>query len=144
MRTPSIKKEDVPSRWVVIDAEGQVLGRLASEVAGLLLGKGRPEYTPHVESGDHVVVINAGKIRVTGRKAESKEYTHHSLYYGGFKSVSFRRMKEDHPERIIQNAVWGMLPKGRLGRAIHKNLFVYSGSDHPHAAQKPESYALKG
>ena len=144
MRTPSIKKEDCPSKWVVIDADGQVLGRLASEVAGLLLGKGKPEYTAHVPSGDHVVVINATKIRITGTKAETKQYTHHSGYYGGFKSVSYKRMKEEHPDEIIKKAVWGMLPKGRLGRAIHKHLFVYPAGEHPHRAQKPEAYALRG
>ncbi|MFN0151029.1 MAG: 50S ribosomal protein L13 [bacterium] len=144
MRTPSMKKGEVPSRWLVIDAEGQVLGRLASEVAVLLLGKGKPEYTAHVQTGDHVVVINATKIRITGTKADTKRYTHHSGYYGGFKSVSFRRMKEEHPDQIIRKAVWGMLPKGRMGRAIHKNLFVYPDAGHPHTAQNPEAYALRG
>jgi large subunit ribosomal protein L13 len=144
MRTPSLKQEEVMSRWLVIDAEGQVLGRLASEVAGLLLGKGKPEYTAHIKSGDHVVVINASKVRITGKKAETKRYTNHSGYYGGFKSISYRRMQDEHPDEIIRKAVWGMLPKGRLGRAIHKNLFVYAEANHPHTAQKPENYALRG
>lgn len=144
MRTPSMKKGEVPSRWLVIDAEGQVLGRLASEVAVLLLGKGKPEYTAHVQTGDHVVVINAAKIRVTGTKAETKKYTYHSGYYSGFKSVSYRRMQAEHPDQIIRKAVWGMLPKGRMGRAIHKNLFVYPDAAHPHTAQNPEAYALRG
>lgn len=144
MRTPSLKQKEMPRRWVIIDAEGKVLGRLASEVATLLLGKMKPEYTPHVESGDHVVVINAAKVHLSGNKADTKTYTHHSLFYGGFKSVSFRRMKEKHPDEVIRQAVWGMLPKGRQGRSILGNLFVYPGSEHPHAAQRPETYALKG
>ena len=144
MRTPSLKKGEIPKQWLVVDAEGKVLGRLASEVATLLLGKGKPEYTPHVESGDNVVVINASKVYISGNKADTKTYTHHSLYYGGFKSVSYRRLKEKHPDEIIREAVWGMLPKGRQGRSILKNLFVYPGAEHPHVAQRPDSYTLKG
>ncbi len=144
MRTISLKQEEVPKKWLIIDADGQVLGRLASEVATLLLGKSKPEYTPHVESGDSVVVINASKIFLSGKKPDMKYYTKHSLYYGGFKMIPYRRMLEKHPEDVIRNAVWGMLPKGRQGRSIAKSLFVYAGPIHPHAAQKPEAYTLKG
>jgi large subunit ribosomal protein L13 len=143
MRTLSLKQKEIPRRWVVVDADGAVLGRLASEVAGLLLGKGKPEYTPHVESGDCVVVVNASKVFLSGKKPDIKYYTKHSLYYGGFKMIPYRRMLEKHPEDVIRNAVWGMLPKGRQGRSIAKNLFVYPGPTHPHAAQKPEAFALK-
>jgi large subunit ribosomal protein L13 len=144
MRTPSLKKGEIPKQWLVVDAEGKVLGRLASEVATLLLGKAKPEYTPHVESGDNVVVINASKVHLSGNKADTKAYTHHTLYYGGFRSVSYRRLLEKHPDEIIRRAVWGMLPKGRQGRSILKNLFVYPGAEHPHVAQRPDSYTLKG
>lgn len=144
MRTPSLKQEEVSRKWHLVDADGQVLGRLASEVATLLLGKGKPEYTPHVESGDYVVVVNAGKVALSGKKPDIKYYTKHSLYYGGFKMIPYRRMLEKHPEEIIRNAVWGMLPKGRQGRSIFKNLHVYPGPAHPHAAQRPEPYTLRG
>ena len=144
MRTPSLKQADVPKKWLVIDADGKVLGRLASEVAGLLLGKGKPEYTPHVESGDSVVIVNASKVFLSGKKPDIKYYTKHSLFYGGFKMIPYRRMLEKHPEEVIKNAGWGMLPKGRQGRSIFKNLHVYPGPNHPHAAQKPETHALKG
>jgi len=144
MRTVSLKQSEVQKKWLVIDADGKVLGRLASEVATLLLGKGKPEYTAHIESGDSVVVVNASKIFLSGKKPDMKYYTKHSLYYGGFKMIPYRRMLEKHPEDVIRNAVWGMLPKGRQGRSIAKNLFVYPGPAHPHGAQKPEPYALKG
>jgi large subunit ribosomal protein L13 len=144
MNTVSLKQREVPRKWLVVDAEGKVLGRLASEVAGLLLGTGKPEYTPNVESGDHVVVINASKVHLSGKKADTKAYTHHTLYYGGFKTVPFRTLLDKHPDEVIRNAVWGMLPKGRLGRAIIKNLMVYPDAKHPHAAQSPEPYTLRG
>jgi large subunit ribosomal protein L13 len=138
MRTYTPKITDIQRRWLVVDAEGKVLGRLASEIAQLLRGKHKPMYTPHLDTGDFVVVINADKVRLTGDKAEKKTYFRHTGYMGGAKLIPFRDMQEKHPERIIDLAVKGMLPKNNLGRLMRRKLKVYAGPDHPHAAQQPE------
>lgn len=137
MKTFSAKPESVKRDWFVINAENAVLGRLATEVARRLRGKHKPEYTPHVDTGDYIVIINAEKIRVTGNKAEDKMYHHHSSYPGGLKSINFNKLLEKAPERIIEKAVKGMLPKGPLGRDMFRKLKVYAGSEHQHAAQQP-------
>ncbi|MCI7468383.1 MAG: 50S ribosomal protein L13 [Lachnospiraceae bacterium] len=131
--------QKVERKWYVVDAEGQTLGRLASEVAKVLRGKNKPIYTPHEDCGDYVIVVNADKIKVTGKKLEQKVYYHHSDYVGGLRSATLREMLEKHPDRVIEIAVKGMLPKGPLGRQMYKKLFVYAGPDHKHAAQKPEA-----
>lgn len=136
--TYSAKRSDNPNKWWVVDAEGAVLGRLASEVAARIRGKYNPMYTPHVDSGDSVVVINAAKIRLTGRKLDQKNYYRHSGYIGGLKTISARKLLEKRPEDLIINAVKGMLPKNRLGRQLNKKLKVYAGAEHPHEAQQPE------
>ena len=128
----------IERKWYVVDAAGQTLGRLASEVATVLRGKNKPTYTPHVDTGDYVIVINAEKIAVTGKKLEQKMYYHHSDYVGGMKEVTLKEKLEKKPETVIELAVKGMLPKGPLGREMYKKLFVYAGPDHKHAAQKPE------
>ncbi len=139
MKTVSMRAEDVRRSWYVVDAEGKTLGRLATEVARRLRGKHKPEYTPHVDTGDYIVVVNADKVRVTGRKTTDKIYYRHSGYPGGIKATSFEHMRERHPERIIEKAVKGMLPRNPLGRAMLKKLKVYAGGEHPHSAQQPES-----
>ena len=144
MKTYHAKPGEVEREWLVIDATDVVLGRLASKVAQILKGKNKPQYTPHVDTGDFVIVVNAEKIRLTGNKAAQKMYYSHSGYIGGLKEVSFQRMLEKHPERIIEKAVKGMLPKNTLGRAMGKKLKVYAGPDHPHAAQKPREITLEG
>ena len=131
------KKEDIVRNWYVIDAEGQTLGRLATKVAHVLRGKHKPTYTPHVDCGDFVIVVNASKINLTGNKLNDKIYYNHSGYTGGLRERSARVMKEQYPEEMIERAVKGMLPKGRLGRQMYKKLFVYAGSEHPHQAQQP-------
>lgn len=138
MKTKSIRPEDVRRDWVVVDAAERTLGRLATEIARRLRGKHKAEFTPHVDTGDYVIVVNAEKVRVTGRKLTDKIYYRHSGYPGGIKATSFQRMQETHPERIIENAVWGMLPRNPLGRAMFKKLKVYAGPEHPHAAQQPQ------
>lgn len=135
MKTYSTKASDIKREWHVIDASAKTLGRLASEVAQLLRGKYKPIYSPHLDTGDYVIVVNAQKVRVTGKKAKQKLYYHHSGYPGGLKSVSLAKMMETHPTRVIEHAVRGMLPKGPLGRAMFKKLKVYPGPDHPHQAQ---------
>jgi large subunit ribosomal protein L13 len=142
MRTYTPKTTDIQRRWVVVDAENKVLGRLASEVAQILRGKHKPMYTPHLDMGDFVVVINADKIRLTGNKAEKKTYFRHSGYMGGERLIPFRDMQEKHPERIIDLAVKGMLPKNNLGRLMRRKLKVYAGPDHPHTAQQPEAIEI--
>jgi len=142
MRTWTVRPGDIKRQWYVVDAEGLVLGRLASQIARILRGKHRPQYTPHADCGDHVIVINADKVRVTGRKETDKVYHRHSGYPGGLKSITLAKQRERHPERIIAAAVKGMMPKGPLGRAMMKKLKVYAGPDHPHAAQKPEVLEL--
>ena len=144
MKTYHAKPGEVEREWLVIDATDKVLGRLATEVAQILKGKKKPQYTPHVDTGDFVIVINAEKIRLTGNKAEKKVYYSHSGYIGGLKEVSFARMLEKHPERIIEKAVKGMLPKNTLGRAMNRKLKVYAGPNHPHGAQKPREITLEG
>ena len=142
MKTYHAKPGEVEREWLLVDATDMVLGRLASEVAQILKGKRKPAYTPHVDTGDFVVVINADKIRLTGNKANTKNYYSHSGYPGGLKEVSFARMMAKHPERVIEKAVKGMLPKNTLGRAMGKKLKVYAGPAHPHAAQKPVDYQI--
>ncbi len=143
MRTTYMAKEkDIQRKWYVIDVAGQPLGRVASEIARLLRGKHKPTYTPHVDTGDHVVVINADKVMLTGRKAKEKMYYRHSGYPGGLKSIPFEEMIARHPERVIHLAVRRMLPSNRLGRAMLKKMKVYAGPEHPHQAQKPETLVL--
>jgi large subunit ribosomal protein L13 len=133
------KKETQQRKWYVVDAEGKVLGRLASRVARLITGKGKPEWTPHVDCGDHVVVVNAAKVRVTGRKLDQKVYRRHTGYPGGLKEVTLGKLLAERPTRVIEEAVHGMVPKGRLGRRMVTKLKVYPGAEHPHAAQKPQA-----
>ena len=144
MKTYHAKPGEVEREWLVIDATDQVLGRLATQIAQILKGKNKPQYTPHVDTGDFVIVVNAEKVRLTGNKAQNKMYYSHSGYIGGLKEVSYERMLAKHPERIIQKAVKGMLPKNTLGRAMNRKLKVYAGPDHPHAAQKPREITLEG
>src|SRR5690625_2259343 len=136
--------ENVERKWLLIDAEGQRLGRLASEVASLLRGKHKPTYTPHVDTGDYVIVINAEKIELTGNKLQDKMYYRHSGYPGGLKARNAEEMLDRFPERVLEQAVKGMLPKGSLGRKMGKKLFVYKGPEHKNQAQKPEVYELQG
>jgi len=142
MKTLSKKFDADARKWVVVDAEGQVLGRLASQIAVRLRGKHLPSFTPHVDTGDFVVVINAEKVRLTGRKWDQKNYYRHSGYMGGLKATPAKKLNQEHPDRIITFAVRGMLPKNRLGRKLIKKLKVYAGPDHPHEAQQPEKLAL--
>jgi large subunit ribosomal protein L13 len=144
VKTYHAKPGEVEREWLVVDATDMVLGRLSTEIAQILKGKRKPQYTPHVDTGDFVIVINAEKIRLTGNKAETKIYYSHSGFIGGLKEVSFARMLEKHPERIIEKAVKGMLPKNTLGRAMNRKLKVYAGPNHPHAAQKPREITLEG
>ena len=130
--------DKVERKWYVVDADGQTLGRLASEVAKVLRGKNKPIYTPHIDTGDYVIVVNADKIKVTGKKLDQKIYYRHSDYVGGMKETTLREMMDKKPERVIELAVKGMLPKGPLGRTMIKKLHVYAGPEHDHAAQKPE------
>ena len=130
--------DKIERKWYVVDAEGCTLGRLASGVASVLRGKNKPQFTPHVDTGDYVIVVNADKIKVTGKKLDQKIYQHHSDYVGGMKETTLKEMLAKHPERVIEFAVKGMLPKGPLGRSMIKKLFVYAGPEHKHAAQKPE------
>ena len=138
MRTYTPKAEDVEHRWWLVDAQDKPLGRLATEVARVLRGKHKPIFTPHLDTGDHVVVINARKVRLTGKKAEKKTYFRHSGYMGHEKHIPFQRMIETQPERVIELAVKGMLPKSALGRNLGKKLKVYAGAEHPHQSQRPE------
>ena len=135
MASPS----NIERKWYVVDATGHTLGRLSSEIASILRGKNKPTFTPHIDTGDYVVVVNAEKIKVTGKKLDQKIYYRHSEYVGGMKETTLREMLAKHPERAIEYAVKGMLPKGPLGRQMYKKLFVYAGPDHKHAAQKPET-----
>lgn len=142
MKTYSAKPHEIDQKWLLVDAEGQTLGRMATAIATRLRGKHKPEYTPHIDTGDFVVVINADKVRVTGNKAKDKIYHSHSGFPGGLKSISFERLLEKAPERVIKQAVKGMLPRNSLGRAMFKKLKVYAGAEHPHTAQQPESVHL--
>ena len=141
--TYSAKKTDIDAKWWVVDAEGQVLGRLASSIAARLRGKHNPLFTPHVDTGDAVIVINAEKIVLTGNKWDQKNYYRHSGYIGGLKTIVAKKLLEDKPEDLVRFAVKGMLPKNRLGRAMFKKLKVYAGSDHPHEAQQPEVLTIQ-
>ena len=138
MKTYTAKPETVKREWLVVDAEGVALGRLATEIASRLRGKHKPEYTPHVDTGDYIVVINAEKVRVTGNKASAKQYYRHTGYPGGLRSMNFEKLIDHAPERVLELAVKGMLPKGPLGRAMFRKLKVYAGTEHNHAAQQPQ------
>jgi len=138
MKTQFAKKGDIDRKWYVVDAKDAVLGRLAVKVATCLRGKNKPIFTPNVDTGDFVIVINADKVRLTGKKVTDKVYYHHSGYIGGIKAKTAKELLESKPEQIIEKAVWGMLPKNRLGRAMVKKLKVYKGPEHPHKAQVPE------
>jgi len=144
MNTYMANEQTIERKWFVVDAAGQVLGRLASEVAQVLRGKLKPTFTPHVDCGDYVIVINAEKIELTGDKWLDKKYYTHSHYPGGLRTKNAKEMLEQFPERLIELAVKGMLPKGKLGDATYKKLFVYAGSEHKHQAQKPEVMVIKG
>jgi len=137
MKTFALKKENVDRQWFVIDASDKILGRVATKIADRIRGKDKPTFTPHTDGGDYVVVINAEKIKVTGMKFNDKKYYTHSLYPGGLKTKTFREMNEKHPERIIEEAVKGMLPKNKLGKSMIKKLKVFSGPDHDHESQQP-------
>ncbi|MDE0951395.1 MAG: 50S ribosomal protein L13 [Halioglobus sp.] len=139
MKTFSAKAEEVARDWYVVDASDKTLGRLASEIAHRLRGKHKAEYTPHVDTGDYIVVVNAEKVRVTGAKATDKIYHHHTGFPGGLKSMSFEKLVVKAPEKIIQGAVKGMLPRNPLGRAMFRKLKVYAGNEHPHSAQQPQA-----
>lgn len=138
MKTQFAKKGDVERKWYVVDAKDAVLGRLAVKIAVHLRGKNKPVFTPNVDTGDFIIVVNADKVRLTGNKMTDKVYYHHSGYIGGIKAETAREMFEKHPERIIEKAVWGMLPKNTLGKQMLKKLKVYTGAEHPHKAQAPE------
>jgi len=139
-KTKSAKKEEVVHNWYVIDGTNQVVGRMCSKIATVLRGKHRPDYTPHVDCGDYVIIINADKVRFTGNKAEQKSYLTFSGYPGGQKEIAVQKLMNERPERILEKAVRGMLPKTKLGRAMIKKLFVYTGTEHPHIAQKPAEF----
>ena len=140
MPTPQPDAREITRKWYVVDADGRVLGRLATQIATLLRGKHKPVYTPHLDVGDHVVVVNAAKVHLTGRKLKNKVYRWHTGYIGGLREVTAEEMLRTHPERVIEWAVQGMLPKGRLGRTMARKLKVYGGPEHPHAAQRPEPF----
>jgi large subunit ribosomal protein L13 len=142
MKTHSVKAGEIRRDWFVLDAQDKVLGRVASQVAQVLKGKHKPIYSPHLDTGDHVVVVNVEKIRLTGRKTEKKQYFSHSMYPGGLAWTSFREMQDKKPDRVLFLAVRGMLPKNSLGRAMIKKLKIYAGPEHPHAAQSPKSLTL--
>ncbi len=142
MRTWTYSPGSIEREWYIIDANDLILGRLATRAASVLRGKHRPQYTPHADCGDHVIVINAARVRVTGRKEEQKVYYRHSGYAGGLKSITLEKQRQQFPERIIEAAVKGMLPKNPLGRKMFKKLKVYAGEDHPHTAQQPKSLSL--
>ncbi len=143
MNTYMAKAADVQRKWYVVDAEGVVLGRLASQVAAILRGKNKPVYTPHVDTGDYVIILNADKVVLTGKKLDQKVYYHHSGYTGGLKETSYCHLMEEKPEFAVKRAIIGMLPKGPLGRKMAKKLKVYTGTEHEHAAQQPETLVIK-
>jgi len=136
------KLNEINQKWLVVDADGQILGRLASEVATILRGKNKPIFTPHMDVGDHVIIINAGKIRVTGKKAKTKKYYRHTGYPGGLRSDSYSDLIKSNPAKILEKAIWGMLPHNKLGKKIYKKLKIYAGNEHPHEAQKPEKIEI--
>jgi len=141
VKTFSARPVDIQRRWLVVDAEGQTLGRLATQVAMVLRGKHKPMYTPHMDTGDHVVIINAKKVALSGRKAQDKKYFHHTMYPGGATWTSIVELMAKHPERVVERAIRGMVPRSKLGRAMMSKLKVYAGAEHPHAAQQPEAWA---
>ncbi len=143
MKTMMAKESQIERKWYIVDAEDKILGRLSTEVAIILKGKHKPIYTPHVDTGDYVIIINAEKIKVTGKKESQKLYRHHSGYVGGLKEISYKTMMEKHPERIIKHAVKGMLPKNVLGRQMMKKLKIYVGPEHKNHAQQPEVLEIK-
>jgi len=140
MKTAVTKPSEVVREWYVIDAEGKTLGRLAVAIADLLRGKGKPTFSPYMDAGDFVIVTNADKIVVTGRKAEQKKYHHHTMWPGGFKTITYKKMMATHPERVLEKAVKGMLPHNKLGDKLYTKLNVYAGPNHPHAAQQPKPF----
>jgi large subunit ribosomal protein L13 len=140
LKTYSAKPDDIQKEWYIVDAEGQTVGRLAVQIANVLRGKHKPTYTPHIDSGDNVIIINAEKVVVSGKKFEQKLYRHHTGYIGGLKTFTFRQMMDRKPERIMEIAVRGMLPHNRLGRQQIKKLHVYVGAEHPHQAQEPKAF----
>jgi len=142
MKTYSAKAEEITRGWFLVDAQGKVLGRLATQIAARLRGKHKPEFTPHVDTGDFIVVVNAAKIRVTGRKAERKTYYRHTGYPGGIRTTNFEDLQAKHPTRALEHAVKGMLPKGPLGYAMFRKLKVYANDKHPHAAQQPKALEI--
>ncbi len=142
METYIPKLNEINQKWLVVDADGQILGRLASEVATILRGKNKPIFTPHMDVGDHVIIINAGKIRVTGKKAKTKKYYRHTGYPGGLRSDSYSDLIKSNPAKILEKAIWGMLPHNKLGKKIYKKLKIYAGNEHPHEAQKPEKIEI--
>ena len=142
MKTYMPTASEIERKWYVIDAADQTLGRLATQIATVLRGKHKPIYTPYLDTGDYVIVINAEKVKVTGKKLEEKIYWHHTGWIGGQKKTSLKRMLQIHPERVVEHAVKGMLPKGPLGRQMYRKLHVYAGPEHPHAAQKPEEMKI--
>lgn len=144
MKTFMAKPSDVERKWYVLDADGQTLGRLAAEAAYLLRGKHKPTYTPHIDTGDFVIVVNADKVRLTGNKLLKKKYIHHTRYPGGLREMTYRDLLDKNPERAVEIAIKGMLPHNRLGKKMFKKLKVYRGPDHPHQAQKPEAWILRG
>ena len=145
MRTTYMAKaSEIDRKWFVVDAEGKTLGRLSSEVAAILRGKHKPTYTPHVDTGDHVIIINAEKIELTGKKLTDKIYYRHTGHVGGIKSRTALEMRTNYPEKMLELSIKGMLPKGSLGNQMYRKLHVYAGSEHPHAAQQPETYELRG
>ena len=142
MKTFSAKPETVQRDWYIVDAAGQTLGRLATEIASRLRGKHKPEYTPHVDTGDYIVVINAEQVRVTGKKTSDKKYYSHTGFPGGIKEITFEKLIDKAPERVLEAAVKGMLPRNPLGRDMYRKLKVYAGSNHPHAAQQPQELKI--
>ncbi|NDH08111.1 MAG: 50S ribosomal protein L13 [Gammaproteobacteria bacterium] len=144
MKTFSAKSHEVQRDWYIIDATDKVLGRLAAEIAHRLRGKHKPEYTPHVDTGDYIVITNAEKVKVTGRKHQDKMYYHHTGFPGGIKSINFAKLQLENPTKIIERAVKGMLPKNPLGRDMYRKLKVYAGTEHPHVAQQPKTLDLEG
>ncbi len=144
MSTFMAKQQDIQRKWYVVDADGKTLGRLATEIATVLRGKNKPIFTPHVDTGDFVIVVNAEKVVLTGKKLEQKNYYTHSGYPGGLKTTSYKDLMKSKPERAVEHAVKGMIPHTKLGRKIASKLFVYSGAEHPHQAQQPEALEIKG
>lgn len=142
MATPGGTPAETGPAWFLVDAEDKILGRLATRVATVLRGKHRPSFSPNLEGGDHVVVVNAARVRLTGRKLEQKFHRYHTGYPGGLKEVRYDKLLQEHPERVVEYAVWGMLPKNKLGRKLRRNLRVYPGPEHPHAAQQPRPLSL--